>query len=72
MFPARLNGRTLRISRSSFRTAAPARQLDHLNLLSSDVLRDRSFFQEQLDFRLSEHIVMDNGHETGAWPRVTS
>src|SRR5262245_56195377 len=26
---------------------ARARQLDHLNLLSSDVLRDRSFFQQQ-------------------------
>jgi catechol 2,3-dioxygenase-like lactoylglutathione lyase family enzyme len=52
--------------------AAPARQLDHLNLLSSDVLRDRAFFQEQLGFRLSEHIVMDNGRETGAWLRVTS
>jgi catechol 2,3-dioxygenase len=51
---------------------ARARQLDHLNLLSSDVLRDRSFFQEQLGFRLSEHIVMDNGRETGAWLRVTS
>src|SRR5262245_13860676 len=51
---------------------ARARQLDHLNLLSSDVLRDRSFFQQQLGFRLSEHIVMDNGRETGAWLRVTS
>jgi catechol 2,3 dioxygenase len=51
---------------------ARARQLDHLNLLSSGVLRDRAFFQEQLGFRLSEHIVMDDGREAGAWLRVTN
>src|SRR5207247_6099539 len=51
---------------------ARARQLDHLNLLSSDVLRDRAFFQRSLGFRLSEHIVMDDGREAGAWLRVTN
>jgi DNA-binding GntR family transcriptional regulator len=35
-------------------------------------LHDRSFFQEHLGFRLSEHIVMDDDREAGAWLRVTS
>lgn len=53
-------------------SGARARQLDHLNLLSSNVVRDRVFFQQQLGFRLSEHIVMDDERETGAWLRVTN
>jgi catechol 2,3-dioxygenase len=53
-------------------SGARARQLDHVNLLSASVLPNREFFQQWLGFRLSEHIVMDDGLETGAWLRVTN
>ena len=51
---------------------ARVRTLDHLNLLSAQVAPNRVFMQEQLGFRLSEQIVMDDGTEAGAWLRITS
>ncbi len=53
-------------------SGARARTLDHLNLLGSDVTPNKQFFLDNLGFRLSEHIVMDDGRETAAWMRVTS
>lgn len=49
-----------------------ARQLDHLNLLGAQVTPSKMFCMQLLGFRLSEHIVLDNGVEAGAWMRVTS
>jgi len=51
---------------------ARARSLDHLNVLASAVTPNKQFFLDALGFRLSEHVVMDDGRETAAWMRVTS
>lgn len=53
-------------------SGARVRTLDHLNLLGSQVAPNRQFMQENLGFRLSEQIVLDDGTEAGAWLRVTS
>lgn len=49
----------------------PVRRLDHVNLLCSDVKTNRTFFMEQLGFRLREHVVMKDGSEVGAWLSVS-
>lgn len=49
-----------------------ARSLDHLNLLGSQVTPNKQFFLDYLGFRLSEHIVLNDGREGAAWMRVTS
>lgn len=46
-------------------------QLDHLNLLASDVTENREFMQEYLGFKLRENVVLDDGTESGAWISVT-
>lgn len=53
-------------------SGARVRTLDHLNLLAANVTPNKQFMQEHLGFRLSEHIVMDDGVEAGAWLRITS
>lgn len=49
----------------------PVRRLDHVNLMCSDVTPNKSFFMEELGFRLREHIVLDGGMEAGAWLSVS-
>jgi catechol 2,3-dioxygenase len=53
-------------------SGARVRTLDHLNLLAAQVTPNKEFMREHLGFRLSEHIVLDDGTEAGAWLRVTS
>lgn len=50
----------------------PVRRLDHINFLCSDVKQHRTMMMDHLGFRLSEHIVMDDGSEIAAWTRVTA
>jgi catechol 2,3-dioxygenase len=47
-------------------------RLDHLNLLVSDVPRNRVFYQELLGMKLTEQIVFDDGTEMGAWVTSTN
>ena len=44
-----------------------ARRLDHMNLLTSDVVQLRQFLEEVLGLRTTEKIVLDSGQEVGAW-----
>jgi len=48
----------------------PIRSLDHLNILSRNVTDNRRFFAETLGFRLSEHIILGDNTEAGAWLRT--
>jgi hypothetical protein len=50
----------------------PVRRLDHVNLLCSNVTKNKNAFIEQLGFRLSEHIITGDGSELGAWIRTTA
>ena len=47
------------------------RRLDHINVLSQEVTRDREFMEECLGFKLRENVVLDDGTEAGAWISVT-
>ena len=49
----------------------PVRRLDHVNLMCSNVTPNKTFFMEELGFRLREHIVLDGGMEAGAWLSVS-
>ncbi len=49
----------------------PARRLDHINLMCSDVTKNKQFMAEQLGFKLREHIVLNDGSEIGAWMSVS-
>jgi catechol 2,3-dioxygenase len=50
----------------------PVRRLDHVNLLCSNVTKNKDAFLDLLGFRLSENIVAGDGSEIAAWTRVTS
>ncbi|MGI6246148.1 MAG: catechol 2,3-dioxygenase [Pseudochelatococcus sp.] len=49
----------------------PVRRLDHVNLLASDVTKNKQFFIDHLGFNLREHIELDDGREGGAWLSVS-
>jgi catechol 2,3-dioxygenase len=49
-----------------------ARRLDHINLLASDVRRERLFYQDALGLRTTEQIVFDDGTEMGGWLTATN
>ena len=44
-----------------------ARRLDHMNLLTSDVVQLRQFMEDVLGLRTTEKIVLDSGQEVGVW-----
>lgn len=48
------------------------RRLDHWNGLATDIEANRDFFERYLGFRLTEHIVMDDGSEGGIWMTCTN
>lgn len=52
-------------------TGVGVRRLDHVNALCREVTPNRRFLEEQLGFRLREHVVLDDGTEAGAWISVT-
>jgi catechol 2,3-dioxygenase len=58
--PARYTGRGCSVKR-----------LDHINLVSRDVLADRKFMADLIGFRHYEINVRDTGVETGAWMSLT-
>lgn len=67
------NQKTLLKSRPQKRpkTGVPARRLDHINLMCSNVTTNRNFLMNELDFKLRENIVMNSGDEIGAWLSVS-
>jgi catechol 2,3-dioxygenase len=50
---------------------AAVKRLDHVNVLSADVRRDRVFATDVLGYRLYERIELDDGTEAGAWLSAT-
>ncbi len=50
---------------------AGVRRLDHVNVLCEEVTPNRVFMQEQLGFKLREHVVLDDKTEAAAWISVT-
>ena len=50
----------------------PVRRLDHVNLMVSDVPKNRAFMQDVLDFKLREQKIGDGGAEVGAWLSVSA
>jgi catechol 2,3-dioxygenase len=65
--------KTALLNRPSKRPArgVPVRRLDHINLLCSDVTANKDALMNHLGFRLSEHVVFDDGSELAAWLRTT-
>jgi len=65
--------KTALLNRPSKRPArgVPIRRLDHINLLCSDVTLNKDTLMNQLGFKLSEHVVFDDGSELAAWLRTT-
>ena len=65
--------RTALLNRPSRRPARgiPVRRLDHVNYLCSDVTSNKDAMIDHLGFRLSEHVVGDDGIEMAAWTRTT-
>ncbi|MFG1287851.1 VOC family protein [Xanthobacter versatilis] len=58
-----------RVQRRPLR-GVPISGLDHLNILSRNVSDNRRFFAEHLGFKLSEHILLSDHTEAGAWLRA--
>jgi catechol 2,3-dioxygenase len=51
---------------------ANVRRLDHLNLLTSNVVELRRFMEDVMGLRTTEMIVLDNGEVAGAWVTATN
>ena len=49
----------------------PVRRIDHVNLLASGVTVNRNFMEDELGFRLREHVVKNDGSEIAAWQSVS-
>ncbi|MDT8860737.1 catechol 2,3-dioxygenase [Alkalihalobacillus sp. MEB130] len=49
----------------------PVRRIDHVNLLASDVTKNKEFMMDQLGFKLREHIALNNGQDGAAWLSVS-
>lgn len=49
----------------------PARRLDHVNLMCQNVPKNKEFMMNYLDFKLREHIILNDGSEIGAWLSVS-
>ncbi|MEK4230690.1 catechol 2,3-dioxygenase [Solibacillus sp. FSL H8-0538] len=72
-FQASADQKTLLKSRPQKRplTGIPARRLDHINMMCSDVAKNREFMSEQLGFKLREQIIVGENQELGAWMSVS-
>lgn len=66
--------RTALLNRPSKRPirGIPVRRLDHINLYAPDVTVLKRSMVDELGFRLSEHIVMNDGAEAAAWLRTSN
>lgn len=51
-------------------TGVPIKHLDHLNMFAKNVTDNKNFAADVLGFKLSEHIVMSDNVEGGAWLRL--
>ncbi len=51
-------------------TGVPLKHLDHINMLAKNVTDNKNFAANVLGFKLSEHIVMSDNIEGGAWLRL--
>ena len=65
--PAALRSRLLNRPMKRPVTGVPARRLDHLNIMCSEVAPVRDFLQESSGARLREAVVTDAGPVIGAW-----
>ncbi|WP_068676433.1 catechol 2,3-dioxygenase [Oceanobacillus sp. Castelsardo] len=52
-------------------SGVPVRRLDHVNLMSSNVTRNKNFMMDDLGFRLRERVVRNDGSEIGSWLSVS-
>jgi catechol 2,3-dioxygenase len=50
----------------------PVRRIDHVNVMVSDVARNRQFLMDVLTFRLREQKIGEGGVEVGAWLSVNA
>jgi catechol 2,3-dioxygenase len=50
----------------------PVRRIDHVNVMVSDVARNRQFLMDVLTFRLREQKIGEGGIEVGAWLSVNA
>jgi catechol 2,3-dioxygenase len=50
----------------------PVRRIDHVNVMVSDVARNRQFLMDVLTFRLREQKIGEGGTEVGAWLSVNA
>jgi catechol 2,3-dioxygenase len=50
---------------------ASVKRIDHVNILAADVAANRRFCTNQLGYRLYEQVILNNGHEAGAWMSLT-
>jgi catechol 2,3-dioxygenase len=50
----------------------PVRRIDHVNVMVSDVARNRQFLTDVLTFRLREQKIGEGGVEVGAWLSVNA
>jgi catechol 2,3-dioxygenase len=69
--PDELRPRLKNVPQRYIGRGAAAKRLDHVNLLAADVAANRRFASDQLGFRLYEQVVLDDGHELGAWMSLT-
>jgi len=51
---------------------AAVKNLDHINFLASNAGENGDFFEQVLNFQLTEQIRMDNGERHGVWYRTTN
>lgn len=49
----------------------PVRRIDHVNLLASDVTKNKEFMMDTLGFKLREHLELDEGGDGAAWLSVS-
>lgn len=69
--PAELKTKLLNRPQRRPLRGVPVRRLDHVNLLASDVTKNKDFMINVLGFRLREHIVLNDGREFAAWLSVS-
>lgn len=52
-------------------SGVPVRRIDHVNLMSSNVNRNKEFMMNDLGFQLRERVVRNDGSEIGSWLSVS-
>jgi len=52
-------------------TGLPVRRIDHVNLLASDVTKNKQFMMNDLGFKLREYVELDGGEDAAAWLSVS-